>query len=77
MRYLLAALALTVFAVRAADDDVGVIPDISVPSGPSASQKQKDQALIEQNPALISSGKIKFDAKDHPDAVDGKIVGTE
>jgi hypothetical protein len=75
MRYLLAALALTVVAVRASEP--GETPDLSEPSAPSESQTQKNQELIAQNPALISSGKIKFDPKDHPPVVDGKIVGTE
>jgi hypothetical protein len=74
MRYLL-ALALTVVAIRAAEN--GEIPDVNESSIPSESQTQKNQDLIAKNLALISSGKIKFDPKDHPPAVDGKIVGTE
>jgi hypothetical protein len=73
MRYLLAALVLTVVAIRAADDEQ--TPDLSEPSLPT--QQQRNQELIAQNPALISSGKIAFDLDDHPPAVDGKIVGTE
>jgi hypothetical protein len=78
MRYLLAALALTVIAVRTTEPEAGEISNLSGLSGPSESQKRKNQDLVAQKLALISSGKIiQFDPKDHPPAVDGKIVGTE